>query len=99
VFDLHIRDHTIVVFTCDNGPEATWPWQGSSGPWRGYYFTHMEGSLRAPFIVRWPGRVPSGRVSNEIGHEVDTFRFPAISSGQLEIDFTRDQVGDRDEIA
>ena len=69
---LGIRDDTIVVFTSDNGPEATWPWQGSSGPWRGYYFTHMEGSLRAPFIVRWPGRIPAGRVSNEIVHEVDT---------------------------
>ena len=71
--DLRIRDNTIVVFTSDNGPEATWPWQGSSGPWRGYYFTHMEGSLRVPFIIRWPGRVPAGRVSNEIVHEVDTF--------------------------
>src|SRR6516164_9279318 len=73
VDELRIRDNTIVVFTSDNGPEATWPWQGSSGPWRGYYFTHMEGSLRVPFIVRWPNRVPAGRVSNEIVHEVDTF--------------------------
>src|SRR5262249_18881330 len=71
--ELRIRDNTIVVFTSDNGPEATWPWQGSSGPWRGYYFTHMEGSLRTPFIIRWPGRIPAGRVSNEIVHEVDTF--------------------------
>ena len=71
--ELRIRDNTIVVFTSDNGPEATWPWQGSSGPWRGYYFTHMEGSLRVPFIIRWPGRIPAGRVSNEIVHEVDTF--------------------------
>ena len=71
--ELHIGDNTIVVFTSDNGPEATWPWQGSSGPWRGYYFTHMEGSLRVPFIIRWPGRIPAGRVSNEIVHEVDTF--------------------------
>jgi arylsulfatase len=30
--DLRIRENTIVVFTSDNGPEATWPWQGSSGP-------------------------------------------------------------------
>jgi arylsulfatase A-like enzyme len=71
--ELRIRDDTIVVFTSDNGPEATWPWQGSSGPWRGYYFTHMEGSLRAPFIIRWPGRIPAGRVSNEIVHQVDTY--------------------------
>jgi arylsulfatase A-like enzyme len=61
---LGIHDNTIVVFTSDNGPEATWPWQGSSGPWRGYYFTHMEGSLRVPFLIRWPGHIPAGRVSN-----------------------------------
>jgi len=34
--ELRVRDNTVVVFTSDNGPEATWPWQGSSGPWRGY---------------------------------------------------------------
>src|SRR4029077_7186459 len=69
---LRIRDNTIVVFTSDNGPEATRPWQGSSGPGRGYYFTHMEGSLRVPFIIRWPGRIPAGRVSNEIVRGADT---------------------------
>jgi arylsulfatase A-like enzyme len=78
---LNIRDKTIVVFTSDNGPEATWPWQGSSGPWRGYYFTHMEGSLRVPFIIRWPGRIPPERVSNEIVHEVDTYTTLAKMAG------------------
>ncbi len=66
-----IEDHTIVIFASDNGPEATDPWQGDSGPWRGTYFTATEASLRAPFIVRWPGRIPAGRVSNEIVHIVD----------------------------
>jgi arylsulfatase len=33
----------------------------------------MEGSLRTPFIIRWPGRIPPGRASNEIVHEVDTY--------------------------
>lgn len=70
---LAIQSNTIVVFTSDNGPDPTVPWNGSSGPWRGYYFTHMEGSLRTPFVIRWPGRVPAGRVSNEIVHSVDTF--------------------------
>jgi arylsulfatase A-like enzyme len=70
---LKIRDNTIFIFTSDNGPDPTAPSQGWSGPWRGYYFTHMEGSLRTPFIIRWPGHVPAGRVSNEIVHEVDTF--------------------------
>jgi arylsulfatase len=81
VDSLGIRDNTIVVFTSDNGPEATWPWQGSSGPWRGYYFTHMEGSLRVPFIIRWPNRIPAGRASNEIVHEVDTFTTIAAITG------------------
>ncbi|AZB73285.1 arylsulfatase [Synechococcus elongatus] len=70
---LQISDNTIVIFTSDNGPDPTWPWQGSAGPWRGYYFTHMEGSLRVPFLIRWPGRIPAGRVSNEIVHQVDLF--------------------------
>jgi arylsulfatase len=71
--ELGIEDNTLVIFTSDNGPEATHPWEGSAGPWRGTYFTAMEASLRAPFILRWPGKVPAGRVSNEIVHIVDTF--------------------------
>ena len=68
-----IEDNTIVVFTSDNGPEGTQPWQGDSGPWRGTYFTAMEASLRAPFIIRWPGKVPAGGVNNEIVHIVDLY--------------------------
>jgi arylsulfatase len=94
---LGIRDNTIVVFTSDNGPEATWPWQGSSGPWRGYYFTHMEGSLRVPFIIRWPGHIPAGRVSNEIVHEVDTFTtFAAIAGAAIPTDRAIDGVDQSD---
>src|SRR6266705_925208 len=68
-----IEDNTIVIFASDNGPEATHPWEGDGGPWRGTYFTAMEASLRAPFIVRWPGKVPAGAVSNEIVHIVDLY--------------------------
>jgi arylsulfatase A-like enzyme len=68
-----IEGNTLVIFTSDNGPEATHPWEGDSGPWRGTYFTAMEASLRAPFIMRWPGKTPAGRVSNEIVHVVDMF--------------------------
>ena len=68
-----IEKNTIVVFTSDNGPEATHPWEGDSGPWRGTYFTAMEASLRAPFIIRWPGKIAAGRVSNEIVHIVDMY--------------------------
>ncbi len=73
IAEMGIQDNTIVIFTSDNGPDPTEPSQGSSGPWRGYYFTHMEGSLRVPFIIRWPNKIPVGKVSNEIVHEVDLY--------------------------
>lgn len=68
-----VENNTIVIFTSDNGPEATHPWEGDSGPWRGTYFTAMEASLRAPFTIRWPGKIPAGGVNNEIVHIVDLF--------------------------
>ena len=70
---LGVKDNTIFIFTSDNGPEMIEPWNGWAGPWRGTYFTALEGSLRVPFIVRWPGKIPAGRVSNEIVHETDVF--------------------------
>lgn len=69
--DLDIRDNTVVIWLSDNGPEYFYPWHGTAGPWRGGYFTAWEGSLRAPFIIRWPGKIPEGSVSNEIVHVVD----------------------------
>ena len=71
--ELAIADDTVVVFTSDNGAEDVLPWRGWSGPWGGSYFTAMEGCLRVPFIVRWPGHIPTGRVSNELTHAVDLF--------------------------
>lgn len=83
VDELQSSDDTLVIFTSDNGPDPTFPSQGTSGPWRGYYFTHMEGSLRTPFIIRWPGHVPEGRVSNDIVHSVDTFTTLARIAGAV----------------
>jgi arylsulfatase A-like enzyme len=76
-----IEENTIVIFASDNGPEGTHPWEGDSGPWRGTYFTAMEASLRAPFMIRWPGRIPAGRVNNEIVHIVDLFTTLAHVAG------------------
>ncbi|MGH8694037.1 MAG: arylsulfatase, partial [Burkholderiales bacterium] len=70
---LKIQDNTIVIFTSDNGPEDTMPWRGWAGPWSGTYVTAMEGSLRVPFIIRWPGKVPADRVSNEMVHITDLY--------------------------
>ena len=71
--ELGIDDNTIVVFSGDNGPEYMEPWRGHAGYFEGSYFTGMEGSLRTPCIVRYPGKVPSGQVSNEIVHIVDMY--------------------------
>jgi arylsulfatase A-like enzyme len=68
-----VRDNTIFIFTSDNGPEMFEPYYGFSGPWRGTYFTAMEGSLRVPLLMRWPGRIPPETISNEIIHEMDLF--------------------------
>jgi arylsulfatase len=92
-----IEDNTLVIFTSDNGPEATHPWEGHPGPWRGTYFTAMEASLRAPFIIRWPGQVPAGRVSNEIVHIVDIFTtFARIGGAEVPKDRPIDGVDQLD---
>jgi arylsulfatase len=71
--ELGIENNTIVVFSGDNGPEELEPWRGHAGFFEGSYFTGMEGSLRTPCIVRYPGRVPPGGQSNEVVHITDMF--------------------------
>lgn len=70
---LGLAEDTLLIFCSDNGPEYRVPYRGTAGPWSGTYHTAMEGSLRVPCIVRWPGRVAAGRVSNEIVHVTDLF--------------------------
>jgi arylsulfatase A-like enzyme len=70
---LKAAGETLVIFASDNGPEFRRPWRGTAGPWTGTYHTSMEGALRAPFMIRWPGEVPAGRVSNEIVHVTDLY--------------------------
>lgn len=71
--ELGVADNTIVVFSGDNGPEYMEPWRGHAGYWSGSYFTGLEGSLRTPCIVRYPGKVPEKRQSDEIVHITDMF--------------------------
>lgn len=71
-----IDDNTIVIFSSDNGPGAQVGGAmgngGSSGPWRGNFFdAPFEGSMRVPAIVRWPGKVPAGVVSEQMLAAVD----------------------------
>jgi arylsulfatase len=97
VTELGIEEDTIFIFTADNGPEGAEPHQGFSGPWRGSYFTGLEGSLRVPFLIRWPGKVPAGTVSNEIVHEMDLFAtFASFVGGSVPNDRVIDSIDQTD---
>lgn len=68
--ELGLGDDTIVVFSSDNGPEdfqignAAHSGVGSAGPFRGRTRSIYEGGIRTPFLVRWPGHVPAGKVND-----------------------------------
>ena len=71
--DMKLSNNTIVIFTSDNGREGVPRSFGFTGPWRSGMFSPYEGSLRVPFIVKWPGKIPKGRVSNQMVHQLDVF--------------------------
>jgi arylsulfatase A-like enzyme len=68
---LGIADNTLVMYSTDNGPHMnTWP-DGAMTPFRSEKDTNWEGAFRVPLLVRWPGNVPAGVISNEIVHHHD----------------------------
>jgi arylsulfatase A-like enzyme len=77
--DLKLADDTIVIFTSDHGATFESGNQGTSNaldsnrPFRGQKRTLWEGGVRVPGVVRWPGHVPSGRVSDEVVIMTDLF--------------------------
>ncbi|MEE9359067.1 MAG: arylsulfatase, partial [Hyphomicrobium sp.] len=69
--ELGIADDTIVFYSTDNGPHYnTWP-DAAATPFRGEKNTNWEGGWRVPAMVRWPGKIKAGSVSNEIMHHMD----------------------------
>ena len=68
--ELKLADRTLVVFSSDNGPEdihvgnAGHSGIGSAGPFRGRKRSLYEGGVRVPGLIRWPGRVPAGRIDD-----------------------------------
>jgi len=64
--ELGLADDTIVIYSTDNGPHSnTWP-DGGTTPFRSEKNTNWEGAFRVPELIRWPGRIAAGTVSNDI---------------------------------
>ena len=80
-----LDDNTIVVFTTDNGAENfTWP-DGGQTPFAGGKGTGLEGGFRVPAMVRWPGKVPAGKVENGIVSGLDWFPTLVAAAGNPNI--------------
>jgi len=73
VKDNGLDDNTIIAFSTDNGAENfTWP-DGGKTPFAGGKGTALEGGFRVPAIIRWPGKVPAGKIENGIVSGLDWF--------------------------
>jgi arylsulfatase len=69
--DLGLTENTIVLYTTDNGPhQNSWPDAGTT-PFRSEKNTNWEGAFRVPCLIRWPGKIKPGSVSNEIVSGLD----------------------------
>ncbi len=85
--EIGAADNTLVIFSADNGAES-YAYERvrafghrSSGPFRGVKRDLWEGGHRVPFLVRWPGVVPAGRVSDALLSQIDLFATIATAVG------------------
>jgi len=79
--DLKIAENTIVLYTTDNGAMVSWWPDAGATPFRGEKATTWEGGVRVPMLVRWPARIPAGKVSNGIQTHEDLFTTLAAAAG------------------
>ena len=83
--EMGIADNTIVLYTGDNGVHAsTWPDAGVTY-FRNEKTTNWEGAYRVPMLVRWPGKIPAGSVSNEIMAGIDWVPTLVAAGGEPDI--------------
>ena len=83
--ELGITDNTIVFYSTDNGPHYnSWP-DAAATPFRGEKNTNWEGGWRVPAMVRWPGKVPAGTVTNEIMAHMDWLPTLVAAAGDPDI--------------
>ena len=83
--DMGIANNTIVVYTSDNGPHMNiWP-DGAMTPFRSEKNTNWEGAFRVPCLVRWPGVIKPGTVTNELMSHNDWIPTFAAIAGEPDI--------------
>ena len=83
--DLGIADDTIVLYTTDNGPhQNSWPDAGTT-PFRSEKDTNWEGAFRVPCMIRWPGRIQAGSVSNDAVSGLDWLPTLLAAAGASDI--------------
>jgi arylsulfatase len=83
--ELGIADNTIVMWSTDNGAEAmTWP-DGGTTPFRSEKDTNWEGGWRLPCVIRWPGVIKPGTVSNEVCAHEDMLPTILAAAGDADI--------------
>jgi arylsulfatase len=83
--DLGIGNDTIVIYTTDNGPhQNSWPDAGTT-PFRSEKNTNWEGAFRVPCLIRWPGRIQPGSVSNETISALDWLPTLMAAAGDPDI--------------
>ncbi|WP_115461945.1 arylsulfatase [Winogradskyella aurantiaca] len=83
--ELGIADNTIVHYSTDNGPHMnTWP-DAAMTPFRGEKNTNWEGGWRVPSMVRWPGVIQPGSISNDVVHHMDWLPTLAAAAGKTDI--------------
>ena len=92
VDDLGIGNNTIVIYTTDNGPhQNSWPDAGTT-PFRSEKNTNWEGAFRVPCMIRWPGRIQPGSISNETVSALDWMPTLLAAAGEPDI---KDKLLDR----
>ena len=83
--DLGIAENTIVMYATDNGAEEfSWP-DGGTTPFRGEKDTNWEGAWRVPCMIRWPGVIKPGTVSNDIFSHQDMLPTLVAAAGEPDI--------------
>ncbi len=83
--DNGLESNTILAFSTDNGAENfTWP-DGGQTPFAGGKGTALEGGFRVPMIIRWPGRIPAGKVENSLVSGLDWFPTLVAAAGNPNI--------------